>query len=291
VKQLAIISGKGGTGKTSVAAGLVTLAATPSCPVVAADCDVDAANLALLLAGDDGEAKPFHAGRRARVDEDGCDGCGACEQFCRFDAIELDGTARIDPLRCEGCGVCELVCPTEAIRFVSNQAGWTMQRNTAAGPLVHARLGVAQDNSGKLVAAVREQARQVATERGIEVVIIDGPPGLGCPVHATLTGCDRALVVTEPTPSGRHDLERALDLVAQFRMKAALLINKHDLAPAEADRIGRLAHRRDVPLLGRIPFDPRVPKALARGHLPLELDSFGGPLASAWGAIQQLWEP
>jgi MinD superfamily P-loop ATPase len=288
VKQLVVISGKGGTGKTSVVASLAHLANARSGRVVTADCDVEAANLALLLAGEDQRAESFVAGRRACIDTDRCTDCGLCADHCRFNAVRSEPRTRVDTLRCEGCGVCALVCSEDAVSFVDNQAGWTMQRDTAVGPLVHARLGVAQDNSGKLVAAVREQAREAAAAHGIELCLVDGPPGIGCPVHAALTGCDWALVVTEPTPAGEHDLGRVLELCEHFRMRAAVLINKHDLAPELTTRIVALAEERSAPVVGQIPFDPAVPQALARGELPLELASFRNALAAAWPRIHHL---
>lgn len=288
MKQLVVISGKGGTGKTTIAACLALLARDSDGPVVAADCDVEAANLALLLTGEDEPAKPFVAGRRAVVDAERCISCAMCEQNCRFDAIEVTTHAEVDPLRCEGCGVCALVCATDAITFTDNQAGQTMQRDTAAGPLVHARLGVAQDSSGKLVAEVRQQARRAAEQRGLDLCVVDGPPGIGCPVHAALTGCDLALVVTEPSGSGEHDLRRVLELCDHFQMKAAVLINKHDLAPALSERITAMAEEHGAVVVGRIPFDPAVPRALSRGELPLKIKSFRTALHEAWPRIQEL---
>jgi MinD superfamily P-loop ATPase len=285
VKQLVVISGKGGTGKTSVVASLAQLAARDAGRVVMADCDVEAANLAILLPGKERTTEPFLSGRRATVDPDRCSGCRECLDHCRFEAIELDEVASVAPLTCEGCGVCALVCPEHAIDFRSNEAGRLMETSTALGPLVHARLHVAQDRSGKLVAEVRTRARKAAERDGIERLIVDGPPGIGCPVHAALTGCDRVLVVTEPTPSGEHDLRRALELVDHFRMRAAVLINKHDLAPALTRRIEGLARSAGAPVVGRIPFDRAVPRALARCESPLGVESFAGPLVSAWEAL------
>jgi MinD superfamily P-loop ATPase len=283
VKQIAIISGKGGTGKTTVTACLALL----SPPVVAADCDVDASNMALLLPGPDGPEEPFFAGRRARVDPEVCQGCGLCADACRFDAIQLDARphAVVSPLRCEGCGVCKLVCPEAAVTLQDNQAGVWMVRESAAGPLVHARLGVAQDNSGKLVARVREVAREEARRRELELVLIDGPPGIGCPVHAAVTGADLLLAVTEPTPSGVHDLERILRLAQAFSLRAMILINKHDLSASYVGRIHELAGRSGVQVAGQLPFDKEVPRLLARGEAPLAVASFAEGLRAAWRAV------
>ncbi|RLB61980.1 MAG: (4Fe-4S)-binding protein [Deltaproteobacteria bacterium] len=286
LKQLVVISGKGGTGKTSVAAALAQLAGKAG-PVVTADCDVEAANLALVMGGGDDTSEPFMAGQRAHVDPDRCIGCGLCVEHCRFEALSSDPIPTVDPLACEGCGVCALVCADDAVSFTENQAGWSLQRSTPVGPLVHAQLGVAQDSSGKLVASVRQRAKEVAEQEGIELVIVDGPPGIGCPVHAALTGCDLVLVVTEPTASGEHDLARVLELVAHFRMRAVVLINKYDLAPEVAERIAGLAERSAAPVVGRIPFDRAIARALAEGELPFHLPAFAAPLAEAWQAIRK----
>jgi len=284
VKQLVVISGKGGTGKTSVLASLAYLSAWES-PVTTADCDVDAANLALLLPGEEIRTEPFWSGRRARIDADRCIFCGVCAERCRAAAIRIEDSAEVDPLACEGCGVCALVCPVEAVSFVDNQAGVWMERRTASGPLIHAALGIAQDNSGKLVAQVRQEARAVSERDGIELILVDGPPGIGCPVHASLTGCDLALVVTEPTPSGEHDLERVLLLLDHFALPAAVLINKHDLSREFTARIEELAKRAGAEVVGKLPFSAEVPRALARGELPLAVEAVAVPLTEAWKRI------
>lgn len=287
-RQVAIVSGKGGTGKTTVAASFSVLAG----PVVTADCDVDAANMALLLPGADGPRHPFFAGQRAEVLAEACNGCASCVTHCRFDAVDLDqdAIARVDPLACEGCSVCRIVCTEDAIAMNPNQAGVWMVRETESGPLVHARLGVAQDNSGKLVAQVREVARDEATARGLDLVLIDGPPGIGCPVHAAVTGADLLLAVTEPTPSGIHDLERLLQLAQTFRLHVAVLVNKADLSATYARRIQVLAEQRGAQVLGHLPFDPQVPRLLARGQMPLSLPAFEAELRATWNQIQALLE-
>jgi len=286
VRQLVVLSGKGGTGKTTIVAAVARLASR-SASVVLADCDVDAANLALLFPGPDDRRAPFFAGRRAVVDGEECIACMQCAQVCHFGAILFDTTARVNPIACEGCGACALVCPVEAMSFEENRAGWWMQRSGADVPLVHARLGVAQDNSGKLVAQVRHQARDLAADGGADLLIVDGPPGIGCPVHASLTGCDLALIVTEPTPAGEHDLIRALDLADHFQLPAAVLVNKHDLSPDTTRQIERRAVARHVPVVGRLPFDRRIPLALARAEVPLDVDTFARPLQAAWEQLRQ----
>jgi MinD superfamily P-loop ATPase len=287
VKQVAVVSGKGGTGKTSVVACLARIAAAQE-PVVSADCDVDAANLALLLPGKDECRERFWSGRRARIDERYCTDCRECIEHCRSDAIGVDEYPAVDPLACEGCGVCLQVCPFEAVYLVENQAGVWMKRRTEYGPLVHAELGIAQDNSGKLVAHVRQEARAAAEREGIELVLVDGPPGIGCPVHAALTGCDLALVVAEPTASGEHDMERLLQLLDHFRIRAAVLINKYDLSPELADRVEAAAGRAGVPVVGRIPFLPEVPRALSRGELPTAVPEVAAELSTVWKAVTGL---
>lgn len=284
LKQLVVISGKGGTGKTSILASLAQLSASTS-PVTTADCDVDAANLALLLPGPDVRSEPFWSGRRARIDVDRCTLCGGCAPQCRADAIHIEEVAVVDPLACEGCGVCALVCPAWAVSFVDNQAGVWMERRTAFGPLIHAALGVAQDNSGKLVAQVRQEARAVAGREGIDLILVDGPPGIACPVHASVTGCDLALVVVEPTPSGEHDLVRVLELLAHFGVPAAVLVNKHDLSPEFTVRIEAVARGADAHVIGKLPFSPEVPRALARGASPLAVEAVATPLIEAWERI------
>ena len=287
MKQLVVISGKGGTGKTSILASFAQLGA-PASPLAIADCDVEAPDMALLLSGPDIRTEKFWSGRRARIDAESCALCGLCADECRSAAIRIEGFPLVDSLACEGCGVCALVCPVDAVCFVDNQAGVWMERRTALGPLVHASLGVAQDNSGKLVAQVRQEARAVAERDGIDLILVDGPPGIGCPVHASITGCDLALVVTEPTPSGEHDLERVLGLLDHFRVPAAVLINKHDLCPELTTRVEALANETNAAVVGKLPFSPEVPRALARGELPLAVEAVAVPLAEAWGEILAL---
>jgi MinD superfamily P-loop ATPase len=257
---VAVLSGKGGTGKTSVAAALAHLAGTAAL----ADCDVDAANLALLMPGTDGEGRPFVGGRIAEIRAEACNGCGACTEACRFGAIGrfAGGVIRIDPVACEGCGVCDFVCPVDAVTFTEPPAGVWWVRETAVGPLVHARLGPGRSNSGRLVAVVRQEAERLAVERGIPLVILDGPPGIGCPVHATLTGVESALFVAEPSISGEHDLARALELAERFRVPTMAAINKADVAPAAAERIERMCRERNCAVAGRIPFDPEVSRRM-----------------------------
>jgi MinD superfamily P-loop ATPase len=289
MKQVAVISGKGGTGKTSVAASLVHLCGR----AIAVDCDVDAANLALLVHGEDVLSEPFVAGRRARIDADTCAACYACAASCRSRAIVLDNETdppRIDPLLCDGCGVCSLTCPTDAISYADNVAGSWMIRRTSSGLLVHAALGIAQDNSGKLVSRVREEARRLARIEDHDLILIDGPPGIGCPVHASITGVDLVLAVTEPTASAEHDLARVLDLADHFKLEAAVLVNKHDLDPDRTQRITTMCADRGVEVAGHMPFDEEVPRALSRGELPLKVASIDEGLREAWKRLKTILE-
>lgn len=284
MRQIAVVSGKGGTGKTSVVASLFSLAGR----AVAVDCDVDAADLALVLPGDDIVCEPFISGRRAVLDGESCALCCECIHACRSGALVLDpGTdsIRVDPLRCDGCGVCGLVCPMGCVGYRDNVAGEWRVRRTGSGILVHAALGIAQDSSGKLVAHIRQEARQRAAAGGIDVVLIDGPPGIGCPVHASITGADLLLVVTEPTASGEHDLVRIMDLADHFMLDACVLVNKHDLAPRLTSRIEALCARRGVDVVGRLPFDPGVPEALSRGELPLAVEAVAPLLHDLWARL------
>lgn len=291
MKRLAIFSGKGGTGKTTLAASLTELAPK----AVAADCDVDAANLALLLHGDDEAIRPFFAGQKATIDPDRCAGCGLCEARCRFDAIEWDDSTsafRVVTAACEGCGVCGMVCPSSGtITFSDNQAGtWTRRQLGDKHALVHAELGVAQDNSGKLVAVVREEAEKMADEADVPLIIIDGPPGIGCPVHAAIGRVDLAVAVTEPTVSGERDLERFLDTAKHFEVPAAVVINKWDLSPKGADRIAEVCKARGIDVIGRIPFDEAMPRMLAKGQVPLTTpasDVTRAAFAAIWDEVSE----
>lgn len=263
-KQIAVISGKGGTGKTSLVASFAALAESP----VMADCDVDAPDLHLVLGPVVQETHPFSGGLAARIDPGRCTGCGRCRELCRFGAI--DAAFRVDALACEGCGVCHDHCPEGAVALEQERAGTWYVSSTRFGPLVHAALGVAQENSGKLVAQVRERARELAEERGSPVVIVDGPPGIGCPVISSITGVDLVLVCTEPTPSGRHDLDRVLDLAEHFRVPALVCVNKADLSPRVTEDLAALVHGRGARFAGTIPYDEAVVKAMMAGRALVE---------------------
>lgn len=270
MNELVICSGKGGTGKTSVTAALAALAA-PENNFVLADCDVDAANLHLVARPQVVESHEFIAGRIAEIRPDDCGDCGVCASQCRFDAIDVvEGRHRINALACEGCGVCVHFCPDQAIDFPERRCGEWRLSETAFGPMVHARLDVGAENSGKLVSLVREQARRQAEKLGMDLVLVDGPPGIGCPVTAALTGADLTLLVTEPSLSGLHDLKRIAQLAAHFRVPALVCINKYDLSPELTAQVEDYCRQEGLPLIGRIPFEPMVNEAQAAGRSLVE---------------------
>lgn len=288
IKELVVVSGKGGTGKTSVTAALALLAA----PCVATDADVDAADLALILGTDSAAntpAREFMAGQCARVEPDRCRGCGTCVTLCRFGAVSLPASAagaptKVDATACEGCGVCASVCPVGAITMQPRRAGVWRVSESRAGPLVHARLDAGAGNSGKLVTTVRREARAVAAAWGLDLIITDGPPGVGCATIASLSGADVALVVTEPTPAGAHDLDRILDLCRHFDVPALLCVNKADLAPDLATAMEERAARRGVVLLGRLPYTPAFTRAQRQGRAVVETAGAAGE------AVRALWQ-
>jgi len=286
VRQLVLLSGKGGTGKTSVTAALADLASRTG-PVVTADADVDGSNLELILNPRLMESHAFMGGQVAAVDPVLCSQCGLCVDVCRFSAVipAIDGH-RVDPSLCEGCAACRYQCPDDAIRMQLQQAGQWFRSETPFGPLVHARLFAGQENTGKLVAEVREQSRRVSLEIGRDLVLVDGPPGIGCPSIAASTGVDLALLVAEPTASGIHDLERALAMLEHFRVPALVLINKADINPHRSRAIAAFCREHGLELVGRVPYDAAVTGAMVRGQ-PVTVFDPGGPVSAA---LQQAWE-
>jgi len=253
-----VLSGKGGTGKTSFVGSFAALAKG----AVLADCDVDAADLHLLLQPARRERHEFWSGQTAFIAEDRCTQCGLCQELCRFKAIK---DFRVDPISCEGCGFCSRICPTEAITMKENLAGHWFISDSRYGPLVHAQLGVAQENSGKLVATVRQQARQMAEKEVADYIISDGPPGIGCPVISSLTGANLALLVTEPTLSGIHDLERVLGVCRHFGVPALVCINKYDINEDNARHIESYCRGQGIEIAVKVPFDNAVTEAIVRG--------------------------
>ncbi|NLJ77057.1 MAG: (4Fe-4S)-binding protein [Peptococcaceae bacterium] len=266
--EITVISGKGGTGKTSLVASLTSLAPKPA----VADCDVDAADLHLVLDPQVKESHDFSGGKLAEIIPAKCNSCGKCYELCRFGAVIKNENKKpayaIDPISCEGCGVCSYFCPEKAIAFEPAINGQWYISETRYGPMVHAKLGIAEENSGKLVALVRDQAKKIAENKNLSYVIVDGPPGIGCPVIASVTGTDYVLIVTEPTLSGEHDLARVMELVNYFKIPAFLCLNKHDINPAMSDKIENLALNAGIKVVGRIRYDRAVTEAQIK-KLPL----------------------
>lgn len=273
MKEIVIISGKGGTGKTSVTAALASLEKNQ----VLADCDVDAADLHLVLAPESKHAEPFIAGERAVIDADTCTACGQCAEHCRYGGIAEngDGICQVVPENCEGCGVCAFVCPVDAAAMIPRECGEWYVSGTRFGTMVHARLGIAEENSGKLVTTVRKKARDLAEEQNAELILTDGPPGIGCPVIASLGGADLALVVAEPTASAQHDLERVHGLTKHFDIPMMVIINKSGINDEVAQSIRDFCATHDVEIAGELPYDPVFTKAQINAQSVVEYDPEG----------------
>lgn len=278
IKQLTIISGKGGTGKTTIAAAFAALARDQ----VIVDCDVDVADLHLLLQPKIINQEKYFGGRSPHVNMEKCNPCGICTEVCRFNAIN---NGVLDPISCEGCGFCSHVCPKDAIVMEEAFSGDWFVSETPYGPFVHARLGVGEENSGKLVTVVRKKAVEVAQERGLELILIDGPPGIGCPVTASITGVNLVLAITEPTLSGIHDLERILKLSDHFKIPSMVCINKFDLNLENSNEISSYCEKNGSRLIGKIPFEPKVVEALVQRKTIMDY-----PCHEVQGIVQQMWE-
>jgi MinD superfamily P-loop ATPase len=289
MKQLVILSGKGGTGKTSLAAAFAHLAHEGPFPIraVLADADVDAANLELVLRPERMETHDFTGGLLAVINPQLCNACAACEQACRFDAI-LPGllTYRVDPIACEGCAACVYQCPQEAIRMQPQTAGQWYRSESRYGPLFHAELRPAQENSGKLVTLVKQQARLAALDGGHPLLIVDGPPGIGCPVISALSGADLALIVAEPTASGLHDMKRILKTAEHFRLPTLVCINKADICQLESRMIEAYCWDNEYEIAGKIPFDQAVTQAMLCGE-PITAFNPASPTSQA---VTDIWQ-
>jgi MinD superfamily P-loop ATPase len=288
MKQLVILSGKGGTGKTSLAAAFANLAHSgfPTLSAVLADVDVDAANLELVLHPHRIETHDFTGGSIAIIDPKHCQGCGICEQVCRFDAVNVNhGDYSIDPMACDGCAACVYQCPEGAIQMQPQTVGQWYRSDTFCGPLFHADLYPAQENSGKLVTVVKQNARLLALDENYQVIIVDGPPGIGCPVISALAGADLVLVVVEPTSAGIHDMERVLELARHFRMRAMVCINKVDMYPVGSSQIKDYCNQQQIDIVGTIPYDEAVNQAIVAGEPVTNFQ----PSAPASQAISQVW--
>jgi len=279
MKQIVVISGKGGTGKTVLTASFASLAENK----VMVDCDVDAADLHLLLKPEIRERYEFRSGVTAKINREVCKECGECLSVCRFEAISRDFV--VDPISCEGCAVCSRVCPEGAIFMEENVSGEWYISDTKYGPLVHAKLGIAEENSGKLVTQVRQAARVIAEKYNMDYVIIDGPPGIGCPVIAALTGVDLALIVTEPTLSGMHDMGRVAQVSKHFGIPTKVIINKYDLNLKNSETIKEICKQADIEVVALLPFSRQVSESIVQG-IPLVEFSKNGIAED----IAVLWE-
>lgn len=279
MKQIAVISGKGGTGKTVIAASFAALAENK----IMVDCDVDASNLHLLLTPAIKEKHSFKSGFTAIIDKDKCTECGKCIEICRFEAIGAD--YRVDPISCEGCAFCSFVCPVHAINMEENLSGEWFISETRYGPMVHAKLGIAEENSGKLVSLVKQKAKELAEKQNFDLIIIDGSPGIGCPVIASLSGVNYAVVVTEPTLSGLHDADRVIQVAAHFEVPVKLIVNKYDLNIEITEEIERYCKDKDIDIIGKIPFDDSIVKAMVEGKTIIEYDS-----CKSEKEIRRIWE-
>ncbi len=265
MKEIVVVSGKGGTGKTSVVASLACLIKDKAL----VDCDVDAANLSLVLSPRVIEEEDFTAGKKARIVLEKCTQCGICRDMCRFDAISEDFV--IDPIACEGCGACYFFCPASAVAFEPTVVGRCYVCDTPRGdPFVYAELFPGEENSGKLVTMVRTKAKEQAERAGLSRILTDGPPGIGCPVISSITGTSLALVVTEPTSSGIHDLERVVQLARHFQIPAAVIINKSDINPDCTNSIERYCIQNEILLLGNLPYESAISEAQRQGKAIVE---------------------
>lgn len=287
MREIIIISGKGGTGKTSLTGVFAHLAANQ----VICDLDVDAPDLHLLLQPARERQEEFFAGHEARIDPTKCDGCGLCASMCQFGAIRRNGAGfAVDRFKCEGCKVCVAFCPAEAIGFPEKHCGQWYVSSTRFGPLVHAQLLPGGENSGRLVMLLKQQARELAEARGADLILCDAAPGIGCPVISSLSGAHLAVAVTEPTPSGRHDLERVASLCGHFQTPLGVIINKHDLNPEETARIAAFCRDGNHPVAARLPHDLSVTQAMIQGLVVTELPetAFSLELRRAWSRIKEM---
>ncbi len=283
MKELVVLSGKGGTGKTSLVASFAALAVRK----VLCDCDVDAADLHLVLQPHIREDHEFWSGQVAVIDDQKCTQCGLCQELCRFDAIH---GFKVDPISCEGCGFCFHICPAEAITMKENMSGRWFISDTKYGTLVHAKLGIAQENSGKLVATVRGQARELAEKDGIDYIISDGPPGIGCPVISSLSGASLALLVTEPTLSGIHDLDRVLGVCRHFGVPAMVCVNKYDINEDNTRKIEEFCFNQGLVVGAKIPYDDVFTRAIVKGVPVIEYSQgvVSHEIESLWHNISEV---
>ena len=284
MKEIVVLSGKGGTGKTSLAAAFSSLGGDD---LIVADCDVDAADLHLLLQPDFSQAQEFYSGLLAEINPEKCTGCGICAEVCRFEAIaSIDNRFRIELLNCEGCGYCRRVCPEDAITMEERHVGeWYVSTTKLGNPMVHARLGIGAENSGKLVAQVKNEARGIAGEQGKSIILVDGSPGIGCPVVSSLSGADFVVLVTEPTLSALHDLKRITRLVKRFNIRAGCIINKADLNLQIASEIERFLDEEKIINIASLAYDESFIKAMINGRTIMEDDN-----SSLIPILTEIWQ-
>jgi MinD superfamily P-loop ATPase len=281
--EIALISGKGGTGKSCISAAFATL----NGQVVVADCDVDAANLYLLFNPTHEEEIVYIAGHKAVINYDLCTSCGICESYCRFDAISvINGKVSISGISCDGCFLCSHICPENAINMIQNDKSRMYSGSFRNGKMVYGRLAPGEENSGKLVNMVREKAKQTAKENGLETIILDGPPGIGCPVISTITGVDKVVIVTEPTISGLHDMKRALEVVQKFNLSAFIIINKYDLNSSMSKQIEEWCIQNEIAIVGQLPFDRQMTEAMVQSKSITEYD----PNLDISNKIEIIWK-
>lgn len=282
MKQVVVISGKGGTGKTTITSALARLVPKK----VLVDADVDAANLEFVVNAKISSKEQYSDAEVAYIDPEKCTNCDLCRQNCRFDAISFDGnTYIVDEHACEGCKVCEWVCPVGAVEMRSIISGYVKRSDTPYGPLWHGELTAGRENSGKMVTYLRERAAEEAMEYGYDWLVIDGAPGVGCQVIASVTGVDAAIAVTEPTLSAMHDLERVIKLISHFKIPVAIVINKFDINESVAAQIRRWADENNVPVLSMLPFDRRITDAIVGGKSPIEIGDPG-----ITDSISKIWD-
>ena len=282
MKQLTIISGKGGTGKTTITAAFASLVNN----AVFADCDVDAADLHLILKPNIKKTIGFHGLKIASVNQEICNLCKKCFKQCRFNAIDKD--INIIYESCEGCGVCEYICPVEAIKMIDRDSGFSYISDTRFGPMAHAILKTAEEASGKLVTVVRNNAKTIAEEKKKDLVIIDGPPGIGCPVIASISGVDLVLIVTEPTLSAIHDLERILHVAYHFKIPAVICINKFDINLENTEKIEEYCKNNNLDIVGKLPYNNIVTEAMINEKNVIEYSKgdFSNMVIKMWNEIR-----
>lgn len=286
MKEIVVISGKGGTGKTSITASFSMIGASE---IVCADCDVDAADMHLLLQPDYSYSEDFYSGELAFIDQDECTECGKCLEKCRFDAIYIENNIfNINDINCEGCAFCSHICPDDAIKMVEQKAGqWFISNTKATNTMIHAKLGIGAENSGKLVAKVKNEARRICKEQGLNFILVDGSPGIGCPVISSITGADYVVLVTEPTVSGVHDLKRVYELVKKFNISCGCIINKYDINTDKTKEIKEYLISEEIDLITQLPYDEAFTKAMTIGKTIIEYkdNNLKNELINSWNLI------